>query len=260
VVGAQEAALRWETFLVPCLRAEPRGAIRAQGKPEVPGTAVGRGTAGEASAVGSLPASAGTQPLRSPVGMETALKSPDRKLKTPGRICPNLSLSVREKQLLLVLRRPSSPHQDKFSIALFHSEPELIFFLPFQFPWSVQRQRCRGHTGLLRPVRGRLVPMPGTAGGCSSPSLTSTGTACAWWVAPGMRRRPRPARPPGGPAPAEPWPWPSGLPSASCTSDLPESHTPLRKPCGQTPKSASSLPWILELPERESTRRSLTRD
>lgn len=42
------------------------------------------------------------------VGMEAALKSLDRKLKTPGRICPNLSPCVQEKQLLLVLGRPSS--------------------------------------------------------------------------------------------------------------------------------------------------------
>lgn len=73
------------------------------------------------------------------VWMKTALKSVDRKLKTPQRVCSNLSLHVQEEQLLPALRRPSSILRNEFSITLFHSEFRLVFLFPLQFPQSAPR-------------------------------------------------------------------------------------------------------------------------
>lgn len=126
---------------------------------------------------------AASQSPDSHVWRKTALKSADRKLKTPQRVCSNLSLHVQEEQLLPVLRRPSSILRNEFSIALFHSELRLVFLFPLQFPQSApsnteatrasstctgQAGACSGASALLLCPTAAKTPLTGA---CSTPPL-----------------------------------------------------------------------------------------
>lgn len=114
---------------------------------------------------------AASQSPDSHVWRKTALKSADRKLKTPQRVCSNLSLHVQEEQLLPVLRRPSSILRNEFSIALFHSELRLVFLFPLQFPQSAPREVT---PRLREPLLCTAAAKTSPTGACGTPPPRET--------------------------------------------------------------------------------------